>query len=407
MKNWAKKLVAAGLAAAMMLSMAIGASAASEDYRIHVTAEKQVQFIRDNQIVAKYVASQADLTLKKDAQGNLVASLLTASKSTKNISLGKQQTLAISGELRNLLVDKSVPDTLDIVFSGGAELVTVAAGASLVLPKGADVDELRATNADAMVTVQKGATVGEAYAVNLKSVTGLRSVTSIVGSGTTTTTGSTSKPDMTNKQGQIETVFQMEYRDKDTENCKEITFDGEFEVTLLAKAGLSLGAAMRDLKFTVTRADNNNTVGGMWKWVTGSTTVLQNGTYYYKFTPSLAQYAPITVKVNYTSAGSSRSLDKLGLSFESGQSGHGSAGVVAVTVSIPSQVEDDDVLIVYVGNNEVYNSLLSESDAGDGYYVGVDVSGDVGDKCKIKAKIKRSVGSGSATSRTITYEITR
>lgn len=406
MKKCFTRLIALALTLGLTLSMAIGVSAAVSDFRVNVTANKTVQFIRDNKVAASYKALKANLTVKTGSNGKVIVSFPVAG-GAKNISIGNQTSLVFEGTMNQLTIDKSLSADVSVEMQGIADTLTVNAPVELAVVPDADVAVLKVASASADVRVDKGAIVKECYAVDKKTVSGVSKVLGM--SSAPSTNQTTTTEDITNKQGKIETYLDISYRDNDVEFCKNISIDGAYEISLEAKPGISLTTALRDLKLRVERADDSSkAVSGTWKWLTGGYDTKTSGVFYYQFTPTVAtQYAPFTLKVNFTSNGGS-TLEKVGLGFSDGQRSHGASGdSVSIDVAVPGQVIDDDKLEIYVNNKEVSDSpyYLSESDAGETSSFTVSPTGESGDKIKIKVRVKRGVGGSTTTSQTITYYI--
>ena len=92
------------------------------------------------------------------------------------------------------------------------------------------------------------------------------------------------------------------YDADDTKYTEEINYTTNNGVQLVAKDGISLGQAIKDVKFEVTHDTDkdNDRVGGQWKWVDVASTTKTSGTYTYRFYPSLsAKYPTVDVQVKY------------------------------------------------------------------------------------------------------------
>ena len=360
-------------------------TASAGDYSVHFSGN-QLQFMKNGKASGTFGAKNSSIKAAVNKAGNLVIGFTKADGKAANVSLGQQKNVVFSGSYSSLTVDGSVANDRSFTVGGTVSALNVNAPVSVTIAKGASVSSLKVGNASAKVAVQQGASVSKASAVSASSVsgfsgsiskaqavtapktttiqssskkTGLKIGSNSISSGNTTSTSTAGK----------EKVYLNMYDADDTKYTEEINYTTNNGVQLVAKDGISLGQAIKDVKFEVTHDTDkdNDRVGGQWKWVDVASTTKTSGTYTYRFYPSLsAKYPTVDVQVKYEGSGESsskRNLGKPSISFV-GKS-HGEGGNVSVEVKIPSGVDDDGTLEIYIGRDFYDEWKIDEDDAGD------------------------------------------
>lgn len=359
-------------------------TASSGDYGVHFSGN-QLQFVKNGKTTGTFAAKNSSIKVAINKAGNLVIGFTKSDGKGANVSLGQQKNVAFSGSYSSLTVDSTVTNGYSFTVGGTVSALNVNGPVSVTISQGASVSSLKVGNASAKVTVQQGASVSKASAVSTSSVsgfsgsvskaqavtapktsaiqssskTGLKIGSSSLSSGNTASTSTAGK----------EKVYLNMYDADDTKYTEEINYTANNGVQLIAKDGISLGQAIKDVKFEVTHDTDkdNDRVGGQWKWVDAVSTTKTSGTYTYRFYPSLsAKYPTVDVQVKYEGSGessSNRTLGKPSISFV-GKS-HGEGGNVSVEVKIPSGVDDDGTLEIYIGRDFYDEWKIDEDDAGD------------------------------------------
>lgn len=359
-------------------------TASSGDYGVHFSGN-QLQFVKNGKTSGTFAAKNSSIKVAINKAGNLVIGFTKSDGKGANVSLGQQKNVAFSGSYSSLTVDSTVTNGYSFTVGGTVSALNVNGPVSVTISQGASVSSLKVGNASAKVTVQQGASVSKASAVSTSSVsgfsgsvskaqavtapktsaiqssskTGLKIGSSSLSSGNTASTSTAGK----------EKVYLNMYDADDTKYTEEINYTANNGVQLIAKDGISLGQAIKDVKFEVTHDTDkdNDRVGGQWKWVDAVSTTKTSGTYTYRFYPSLsAKYPTVDVQVKYEGSGessSNRTLGKPSISFV-GKS-HGEGGNVSVEVKIPSGVDDDGTLEIYIGRDFYDEWKIDEDDAGD------------------------------------------
>lgn len=396
------------------------AAATPNDYSINVTGN-EVQFIRNGQVVGVYAAKSPDIKVALSQSGNLVLNFIKDDGKAVNVSLGQQKNVVLGGSYGTLTIDGSVPAGRSFTVSGTATALNVNAPVHMTVASGASVSSLKVGSGTAKVAVDSGAKVSAASAVTASSVTGF--------SGTVSKAQAVTAPKATTinaKSGKTglkvggtagsaassagkETVY-LDMQEKDDKYTEEVNFMSNNGVELIAKSGYSLGQAIKDVTLEVTHDTDkdNDRVGGSWKWVDVASTTHTSGTYTYRFYPSLSsKYPTVDVTVKYVGNGESTSTKSLGKpSISFANKSHGDGKSVRIDVRIPSGIDDDATLELYVDRDLYEERGLDEDDAGDenSYTVTVDTSGhEDDDEVKIQVKVKSN--GRTTTSNTIKYRL--
>lgn len=375
--------------------------------------------ISGDSVQAEYDLKTTDVTLTMSQKGNVVLSFKTPDGKTSNLNLNAQTNYNFDGDFASITISGAVPEDRFILISGKVTNLNVNGPANVLISEKATVSSLKAGAANADIHAYTGAKITTASAVKSSSITGysgkigtMKAVTTTAAPAATTVkksssglalSGGKTSSSTVNNAGKTPVDLNINEAD-DSQNTLEVNITGNTSVELVARDGVSLGLAMKDVDLEVTRDTDkdSNKVGGQWKWVDTTSTTYTSGTYTYRFTPSLPQYATVDVKVNYVGSGTAgKSLGKPGISF-TGKS-HGNGGDVSIRVTFPEGMRDDTTLYLKADDREVEYSV-DESDAGDDrtYTVTIDPAlHEDGDKIKISAKIKD--GSRTATSKTLSY----
>lgn len=360
-------------------------TASSGDYSVHFSGN-QLQFMKNGKASGTFDAKNSNIKAAVNKAGNLVIGFTKADGKGANVSLGQQKNVVFSGSFSSITVDGSVANDRSFTVGGTVSALNVNAPVSVTIAKGTNVSSLKVGNASAKVAVQSGASVSKASAVSASSISGFSGSVSkaqaVTAPKTTTIQSSSKKTGLkigssslssgstagTSAAGK-EKVYLNMYDADDTKYTEEINYTTNNGVQLVAKDGVSLGQAIKDVKFEVTHDTDkdNDRVGGQWKWVDVASTTKTSGTYTYRFYPSLnTKYPTVDVQVKYEGSGessSNRTLGKPSISFV-GKS-HGEGGNVSVEVKIPSGVDDDGTLELYIGRDFYDEWKIDEDDAGD------------------------------------------
>lgn len=410
-------------AATAVKPVAAAPTVTPNDYSVNL-AQNQVQFLKNGQVVGTYTAKTPDIKVALSQAGNLVLNFVKEDGKAVNVGLGQQKNLVLAGSYTTLTIDGSVPNDRTFTVGGAVGTLSVNAPVAVTVSPEAKVTSLKVGSGTAKVTISAGAQVNTAAAVTASSVTGFsgsvskaQAVTAPTATTVKPSTGKTglsvgSSTSTTSTAGKEAVSLEMNEADT-TGNTDEINFLSNNGVELIAKDGVSLGLAMKDVELKVTHDTDkdNDRVGGQWKWVDVASTTHVSGTYTYRFYPSLSsKYPTVDVTVKYVGDGSSTSSKTLGkpsISFHS--KSHGAGGNVSIDVKIPKGVDDDSTVTLLVDRKEYNEWNLDEDDAGEEktYTVNIDPSDyDFDDRdVEVRIQAKVSTGSRNSSSNTIKYRL--
>lgn len=416
MKGILSRALAVGMALGLMLPASLPAMAASttQNYGVKVSNEK-LYLTKDGRNAKTFTLDNTEMRLMLSTKGNVLIGFTPKSTGkTTNTSIGNGDEAVVTGSMDTLVVAASLPSTKTVTISGSIRDLTIESAAKVILGKDAAITNLNVTNPNAVVTGQEGSQVKKVSTVQGAKVTGVNTVTSF--SNLTQQQAS-----QVSANAKYKTYVEMD--EKTSNYTKSTSFDGD-TIYMEGNTGVTVRQALYDVTLKVYREEDDGDdvrVSGTWKFVNASdANTTASGKYQYRFTPSNTDLYPVTtLTIDFTGNGTTRTLSKPELEFE-GRS-HGSADNIQILVGIPSTIDDDDRLYIYVNSKEYLKEYLSDSDAGDDLSYTIDATEildaedlESGDKVKIKVKVKRTSydsdgeeksGGASATSKTISYEI--
>ena len=128
-----KKTMAMLLSAAMVMSMGLMASAATQDYSVLVDGDKLT--LTNGETRAVYQLDESRLVLSQSSEGGIAVSFSVEDEENKKVTLGSQKDVTVSGDLDRLNISQSLDKEYNIY-----------------LDKNADVRDL-VSNGDARITV--------------------------------------------------------------------------------------------------------------------------------------------------------------------------------------------------------------------------------------------------------------
>ena len=127
MKQLGKKFTAVLLAAMMVLSLAVMASAATTQtagtYSVTAQADK-ILFTR-NGASASYPIKTANIKLTTDKDGDLLVCFTDSTGKARNVTVGKQTSLTLSGPMASLTLAKELNDGVAVTLGATANVTTM------------------------------------------------------------------------------------------------------------------------------------------------------------------------------------------------------------------------------------------------------------------------------------------
>ncbi|WP_308752518.1 hypothetical protein [uncultured Anaerotruncus sp.] len=252
-----KRITALCLALVMMLSLAVGASAAS-NYSLKVQ-NKYVQFYRGGNLTGSYLSKDGAISLNS-SKGDLLVCFIDSTGKSRRITLGSQSDLSVTGSLPSLSLPKTLDSDVQVTIGGTVNTLTVAGANKVTVSRGATVTTAKLTNSKAKLTAASGSSVKSVTAVTKSSVSGT------VGS---LKTGNSNDSDSTSGSSALKLSTQ--------------TIDADY--------GDKLSSLQDDLEDSVTASYNGRKVPGKVSWVSSGSTVLRrSGTVRFLFTPDSGSY---------------------------------------------------------------------------------------------------------------------
>lgn len=160
MKTISKKLLALCCAAALVLGLQVASFAADLGYSV-VVSSSQVQLVQNGKVANTYQIKSSDITITATKDYPLILSFKDSASKKKNISLGDQTSLTISGTLSSLTLDKALSSsfTLNIGAKASVSAMTVHSGGKVVIADDAKVSKISSSNKNASIKTASGKTV--------------------------------------------------------------------------------------------------------------------------------------------------------------------------------------------------------------------------------------------------------
>lgn len=287
MKQLGKKFTAVLLAAMMVLSLAVMASAATTQtagtYSVTAQADK-ILFTR-NGASASYPIKTANIKLTTHKDGDLLVCFTDSTGKARNVTVGKQTSLTLSGPMASLTLAKELNDGVAVTLGATANVTTMTVDTPNPVAINGKVGTLKVTAA-ANITLAKGATVTK------KDVTSktAKITTSANAAVTAAPTAAATKPAATKPaatkpaaSSSASTGSKGDYRVK----IDSIYWD-EDEATL--------GDVLDELNDNLEVYDyaTRTYLAGDARWTTSNNRSVQSGkSYTFTFTPDDKSYAPV------------------------------------------------------------------------------------------------------------------
>ena len=131
-----KRITALCLALVMMLSLAVGASAAS-NYSLKVQ-NKYVQFYRGGNLTGSYLSKDGAISLNS-SKGDLLVCFIDSTGKSRRITLGSQSDLSVTGSLPSLSLPKTLDSDVQVTIGGTVNTLTVAGANKVTVSRGSTI----------------------------------------------------------------------------------------------------------------------------------------------------------------------------------------------------------------------------------------------------------------------------
>ncbi|MEM1485765.1 hypothetical protein V6615_12980 [Oscillospiraceae bacterium PP1C4] len=333
MKGLSKKFMSMLLALVMVLSIGVTASAASSSIFSVEVQKGKIIFIQNGKAVGTFLTKNSNVTLTTDSEEDFLVCYYDTNDKYRSITLGDQKSLSIKGTMTSLTVSKNLDATIkltlapasnvaimkisspnDVTIQGKVGTLSVAAAADVTISSSAKVSQTTITDKKAVITTEKGASVGKTTAKAPAKAT---------------------KPAAPAKKPAA----------KKSNSNSQITLKTK---AIYAESGDTLSDLIEDLNDNVEAYDKatDDYMSGTAEWTSTRRSELDDdGTFGFVFTPDEAGYNSIrgSIKVYVDTA-------------------HGD---ITIHIENPKQIDakDGDKLKEY--NNELDDMVWAEDDDGD------------------------------------------
>ena len=288
MKKHLRRALSLCLALAVVLTLGVMASAAST-YSVKASANS-ISFIQNGYVTGTYNAKNNNITLMKDSTGDLLVCFYNSQGKYIGVTLGKQSSLALSGTIGTLTIDRSFSGA--VTLSGTVSTLKVNSGSTVTVASGGSVKSATLSSTSAKLKVSSGGKVTTASAKNKSQVT-------VSGTGRVTTLKVNGKTSSVGGSGSSSSSSSSKSTPRMT--TKVIT----------AKYGDTLGELESKLKSSVKAHDRstNRQISGTVYWMDDDDTeVTRKSTFKYVFEPNDDdKYKSVSGSVKIEVSGSSSS----------------------------------------------------------------------------------------------------
>lgn len=303
MKQLGKKFTAVLLAAMMVLSLAVMASAATTatagTYSVTAQADK-ILFTR-NGASASYPIKTANIKLTTHKDGDLLVCFTDSTGKARNVTVGKQTSLTLSGPMASLTLAKELNDGVAVTLGATANVTTMTVDTPNPVAINGKVGTLKVTAA-ANITLAKGATVTK------KDVTSktAKITTSANAAVTAAPTAAATKPAATKPAATKPAATKPAAPSSASTGSK-----GDYRVKIDSiywdEDEATLGDVLDELNDNLEVYDyaTRTYLAGDARWTTSNNRSVQDGkSYTFTFTPDDKSYAPVdgSVKIYLDSA---------------------------------------------------------------------------------------------------------
>ncbi|GKH47344.1 hypothetical protein CE91St45_19060 [Oscillospiraceae bacterium] len=292
MKQLGKKFTAVLLAAMMVLSLAVMASAATTQtagtYSVTAQADK-ILFTR-NGASASYPIKTANIKLTTHKDGDLLVCFTDSTGKARNVTVGKQTSLTLSGPMASLTLAKELNDGVAVTLGATANVTTMTVDTPNPVAINGKVGTLKVTAA-ANITLAKGATVTK------KDVTSktAKITTSANAAVTAAPTAAATKPAATKPAATKPAATKPAASSSASTGSK-----GDYRVKIDSiywdEDEATLGDVLDELNDNLEVYDyaTRTYLAGDAKWTTSNNRSVQSGkSYTFTFTPDDKSYAPV------------------------------------------------------------------------------------------------------------------
>ena len=167
-----KKTIAALMSAAMILSMGLMTSAATQKYSIEVS--DSVLTITNGQTKAVYELDEPRLVLNQSSKGGIAVSF-SEDEGNKKVSLGTQKDVTVTGDIDQLNISQLLDKDYTIHLDKNADVRDLVSNGDARITVDGEITRAYLRSGSAKLTANTGSDVEVVYAKNANSVKGLLS----------------------------------------------------------------------------------------------------------------------------------------------------------------------------------------------------------------------------------------
>ena len=166
-----KKTMAMLLSAAMVMSMGLMASAATQDYSVLVDGDKLT--LTNGETRAVYQLDESRLVLSQSSEGGIAVSFSVEDEENKKVTLGSQKDVTVSGDLDRLNISQSLDKEYNIYLDKNADVRDLVSNGDARITVDGEVTRAYLRSGSARLTANSSSDVEVVYAENANSVKGL------------------------------------------------------------------------------------------------------------------------------------------------------------------------------------------------------------------------------------------
>ena len=166
-----KKTMAMLLSAAMVMSMGLMASAATQDYSVLVDGDKLT--LTNGETRAVYQLDESRLVLSQSSEGGIAVSFSVEDEENKKVTLGSQKDVTVSGDLYRLNISQSLDKEYNIYLDKNADVRDLVSNGDARITVDGEVTRAYLRSGSARLTANSSSDVEVVYAENANSVKGL------------------------------------------------------------------------------------------------------------------------------------------------------------------------------------------------------------------------------------------
>ena len=187
-----KKIVALCCVVALALGLGVSAFAADSTLSLQISG-KTLTVYQGGKTLTTYQMKTTDVTFSTSQTGTVVMTFQDSSAKKRNVSLGSQKTLAVSGTINSITLDSSLSSTFTLQIGAKASVstLTVHSAGKVVAANDAKLTKVNSSNKSATIQTASGKKITATTVAAPKAATPAVKPTTPTPKPTTTKTGIT------------------------------------------------------------------------------------------------------------------------------------------------------------------------------------------------------------------------